>query len=132
MKRNNKALYEQIMKNISREVKRSLNEARYNSSNYQENAIIKLMNFAHVNRINMDKDCVKLHSYMSPLFVQIKNGKLQVGASYHIYHNPNFNDEDWENLFFGVRDILYDEKYSDTLSKEEYDEFAAWIYNNAK
>ena len=29
MRKNNKALYEQIMRNVSREVKRSLNEATY-------------------------------------------------------------------------------------------------------
>lgn len=35
MKRNNKALYEQIMRNVSREVKRTLNE------NLENNEIIK-------------------------------------------------------------------------------------------
>ena len=131
MKRNNKALYEQIMKNVSREVKRSLNEARYNSYS-QENAIIKLMNFAHVDRINMTKGTVQLHSYMPPSYVSITNGNLKVGDLFHVYNNAKFNDEDWENLFFGVRDCLYDEIFSDTLSKEEYDEFADWIYNKAR
>ncbi len=130
MKRNNKALYEQIMRNVSREIKRSLNEARYNSYS-QENAIIKLMNFARVDTLRLLNSKIDLHNYMSPESVKLRNGELIVGGLFDKYNTTKFNDEDWNNLFFGIRDNLYSELYSDTLSKEEYDEFADWVYNKA-
>ena len=130
MKRNNKALYEQIMRNVSREVKKALNESRY-SNNHQEAAIIKLMTLARVRQLRLTNKQVELHSYMPPESISIYNGQLEIGGLFNKYNTSKLNNKDWDNLFYGVRDNLYIEFFSDDLSASEYNEFADWVYSKA-
>ena len=62
MRRNNKALYEKIMRNVSREVKRALNESMYDVLTPEEKTILKVFDRYNLDHIYIQYEHSKLNN----------------------------------------------------------------------
>lgn len=125
MKRNNKDLYEQIMRNVSREVKRALNENINNN--------LPIIRIEHDMELLDKSDFKKSSSYS-------KSIKFQIDLSYI------FPDGDWENpiipagfeYFYSSKGIdnnyceIWGECSEEELEKQGYsmEELDDYLYDN--
>ena len=108
-KRNsNKRLYESIMRDVAKIVKKHLNESNMNSP---FNAIIKLFNMLGINSVGADYEEVTTLDgdtvYISE--INLENGNLDIHASdnpdttSYSYDETEFDDENLWQIFYIIR-----------------------------
>lgn len=104
MRRNNKALYEQIMKSVSREVKKTLNEyGPFGQNNYfnlfraasAARAIRKIFKLEGIDNLYIDKKHSRIddYIYLSRIFIDSEDNKLTLYVSEDYYpSDPDITD----------------------------------------
>lgn len=100
MRRNNKALYEQIMRNVSKEIKKVLNEdsdfeQRYYTYVCSVKAIRQLFKREGIDSLYIDKENSRIddYLYLSRVFIDPSNKKLTLYVSEDYYpEDPDVTD----------------------------------------
>lgn len=108
---NKKVLYEKIMRNVSKEVKRALSETSWSKmfskeTNFVEKAIAKLITGEGVSDIYLNN----FKSSAGTIdHINVIDGELELcdpTGDYILAYA--LTEDDWDKLFYAVRDALYD------------------------